>query len=327
MKLPPGTEPLGNADDVEHEPQGRWRRFVSEPLLHFVTVGALLFGAYHLLTPVDDGATSTNQIVLTKDDIRQLAISWLAQGRSTPTPEQVRGLVDQKVRQEILFREAVSLGLDRDDEVVKRRLAQKMDFLASDVASLQEPTDAELKAWFEQNSETFALPAHATFRHLYFSTDRQGKGTKEAAAAALALVEGKVSGLQRSCRNRAIHSCSKTTMAAPLPIRWRRNSDRSSPRLSSNSLRANGADRSNRGYGWHLVWIDSIEPGRIPNYAEVMPNVRAGWIDDKYREIKNLALDEMRARYSVVVPPIEAADFHDLQMPPGFSLGLEVSAQ
>ncbi|AIC26954.1 rotamase superfamily PPIASE domain-containing protein [Rhizobium etli bv. mimosae str. IE4771] len=326
MKLPPGTEPLGNADDVEHEPQGRWRRFVSEPLLHFVTVGALLFGAYHLLTPVDDGATSTNQIVLTKDDIRQLAISWLAQGRSTPTPEQVRGLVDQKVRQEILFREAVSLGLDRDDEVVKRRLAQKMDFLASDVASLQEPTDAELKAWFEQNSETFALPAHATFRHLYFSTDRQGKGTKEAAAAALALVEGK-------------SPDSSEVAAIGDPFMFQNHYGGATPDQMAKEFgpefskalfqlapgKWGGPVKS--GYGWHLVWIDSIEPGRIPNYAEVMPNVRAGWIDDKYREIKNLALDEMRARYSVVVPPIEAADFHDLQMPPGFSLGLEVSAQ
>ncbi|PCD67868.1 peptidylprolyl isomerase [Rhizobium phaseoli] len=320
------SETFGNADGGEHNASGRLRRLVSEPLLHFVAAGALLFGGYYVLTPARDGAATINRIVLTKDDVRQLAISWLAQGRSPPTPEQVRGLVDQKVTQEILFREAVALGLDRDDEVVKRRLAQKMDFLASDVAFLQEPTDAELKAWFDKNSATFALPAHATFRHLYFSTDRHGKETKEVAAAALALIEGK-------------SPDSSEVAAIGDPFMFQNHYGDATPDQMAKEFGPEfskalfhlapgkwaGPVRS--GYGWHLVWVDSIEPGRIPNYAEVMPNVKAGWIDDKYREIKNSALDEMRARYSVVVPPIEAADFQDLQVPPEFNLGLEVSAQ
>lgn len=309
------------------EPKSRWRRAIGEPLLHFLVVGGFLFGAYHLLTPSQgEGEANTNRIVLTKDDVRQLAISWLAQGRSSPTAEQVRGLVDQKVTQEILFREAVALGLDRDDEVVKRRLAQKMDFLATDVASLQEPTDAELKAWFDKNSETFALPAHATFRHLYFSMDRHGKETKEVAAAALALVEGK-------------SPDSSEVAAIGDPFMFQNHYGDATPDQMSKEF---GPEFSNElfqltpgkwvgpvksGYGWHLVWIDAIEPGRIPIYAEVMPNVKAGWIDDKYREIKATALEEMRSRYSVIVPPIEAADFQDLQVPPGFNLGLEVSAQ
>ncbi|ANL69867.1 rotamase superfamily PPIASE domain-containing protein (plasmid) [Rhizobium phaseoli] len=327
MKLPPERpKPFGNSDGGEHNASGRLRRLVSEPLLHFAAAGALLFGGYHLLTPMQDGAASTNQIVLTKHDVRQLAISWLAQGRSTPTAEQVRGLVDQKVTQEILFREAVSLGLDRDDEVVKRRLAQKMDFLASDVAALQEPTDAELKAWFEKNSATFALPAHATFRHLYFSTDRHGKQTKEAAAAALTLIEGK-------------SPDSSEVAAIGDPFMFQSNYGDATPDQMAKEFGpefskalfqltpGKWAGPVKSGYGWHLVWVDSIEPGRIPNYAEVMPNVKAGWIDDKYREIKNSALQEMRSRYSIVVPPIEAADLQDLQVQPGFNLGLEVSAQ
>ncbi|MDR9814751.1 peptidylprolyl isomerase [Rhizobium hidalgonense] len=295
-------------------------------MLHFVAAGALLFGGYQLLTPARDDVATTNRIVLTKDDVRQLAISWLAQGRSTPTPEQVRGLVDQKVTQEILFREAVSLGLDRDDEVVKRRLAQKMDFLASDVAALQEPTDAELKAWFEKNSETFALPAHATFRHLYFSTDRHGKETKEAAAAALASIEGKS---PESSEAAAIGDpfMFQSFYGDATPDQMAKEFGPEFSEALFQLTPGKWAGPVKSGYGWHLIWIDSIEPGRIPTYAEVMPNVKAGWIDDKYREIKNSALDEMRVRYSVVVPPIEAADFQDLQVPPGFNLGLEVSAQ
>lgn len=327
MKLfPIAPEPPG-VRAGEEPTKSTWRRALGAPLLHFLVVGGFLFGAYHLLTPPQgEGKANTNRIVLTKDDVRQLAISWLAQGRSSPTTEQVRGLVDQKVTQEILFREAVALGLDRDDEVVKRRLAQKMDFLAIDVASLQEPTDAELKAWFDKNSATFALPAHASFRHLYFSTDRHGKETKEVAAEALAVVEGK-------------SPDSSEVAAIGDPFMFQNHYGDATPDQVSKEF---GPEFSNQlfqltpgkwvgpvksGYGWHLVWIDSIEPGRIPIYAEVMPNVKAGWIDDKYREIKATALEEMRSRYSVIVPPIEAADFQDLQVPPGFNLGLEVSTQ
>ncbi|MBB4331409.1 hypothetical protein GGE50_005023 [Rhizobium leguminosarum] len=311
---------------IRESPMSGWRRVLREPLLHFLVVGAVLFGAYHLLTPSQEEAANTHQIVLTKDDLRQLAISWLAQGRSSPTPEQIRGLVDQKVTQEILFREAVALGLDRDDEVVKRRLAQKMDFLASDVASMQEPTDADLKAWFDKNAETFALPAHATFRHLYFSTDKHGRGTEGVAAAALALLGGK-------------SPDSSEVAAVGDPFMFQNHYGDATPDQMAKEF---GPEFSKAlfqlpagkwvgpvksGYGWHLVWIDSIEPGRIPTYAEVMPNVKAGWVRDQYQEIKRTSLEETRSRYSVIVPPIEAADFQDLQVPPGYNLGLEVSAQ
>ena len=86
----------------------------------------------------------------------------------------MRALIEQRVSEEILFREAVALGLDKDDEIIKRRLAQKMDFLAADIAALQDPGDAELRAWYAQNSDRFALPPRASFRHLYFSFDRPG---------------------------------------------------------------------------------------------------------------------------------------------------------
>ena len=83
-------------------------------------------------------------------------------------------LVDARVREEILYREALALGLDKGDTIVKRRLAQKMEFLFEDVAALREPTTDELRAWFEQHAARFARPARATFVHRYFSPDRRG---------------------------------------------------------------------------------------------------------------------------------------------------------
>ena len=120
-----------------------------------------------------------------------MSMAWLAQGRPAPTPEQMRGLVEFRVREEILYREALALGLDKGDTIVKRRLAQKMEFLFEDVSALRQPTRDELKTWFEKNAERFALPARASFRHLYFSPDRRGPRAREDAARALDTLRGK----------------------------------------------------------------------------------------------------------------------------------------
>jgi peptidyl-prolyl cis-trans isomerase C len=118
------------------------RRWLREPLLHFLLIGALIFASYNLLSPIGNGTDQASRIVLTLDDLRQLAVQWLAQGRPPATPSEMRGLVEQKVSEEILSREALALGLDKNDEMIKRRLAQKMDFLAEDIAALQDPGDA-----------------------------------------------------------------------------------------------------------------------------------------------------------------------------------------
>ncbi|MEK6335731.1 MAG: hypothetical protein AABM67_12440 [Acidobacteriota bacterium] len=109
-------------------------------------------------------------------------MSWAAQWQRPPTPAEMRGLIDEKVRQEILFREGTALGLDQSDEIIKRRVAQKMEFLAEDVSTVSAPTSADLRAWFEKNSARFTLPGLITFRYLYFSPDTRGQKAHDDAA-------------------------------------------------------------------------------------------------------------------------------------------------
>ena len=156
-----------------------------EPLLHFLLIGAALFVIYHWLNPSAANSDTSRRIELTNDDIRQLEISWTAQWQRPPTPEEMRNLVEDKVRQEILYREGLALGLDRDDTIVKRRLAQKMEFLADDVSALRDPSLDELKKWYAKNGSQFSLPSRITFRHLYFSPDKRGAQARDAAASAL----------------------------------------------------------------------------------------------------------------------------------------------
>src|SRR5262245_42184316 len=97
--------------------------WLREPLLHFLFRGALIFAIYALLNPAASGTDDVNRIELTKDDLRQLALQWIAQGRPAPNPDEMRDLVEQKVSEEILSREAVALGLEKNDEIIRRRLA------------------------------------------------------------------------------------------------------------------------------------------------------------------------------------------------------------
>jgi len=159
-------------------------------LAAFLLAGLALFGVFRALNPASAQPEPVYQIRLTEDDIRQTAMAWLAQGRSPPSPQQMDNLMQLKIREEIFYREALALGLDKDDTIVKRRLAQKMEFLAEDLASIAEPHPDELRAWFERNAERFALAPRASFRHLYFSPDHRAARAREDAARLLEKLRG-----------------------------------------------------------------------------------------------------------------------------------------
>jgi peptidyl-prolyl cis-trans isomerase C len=306
------SEPASPQSQTGSKPSPRVRRWLREPLLHFLLAGALIFAIYQLLNPAANRTDRANQIALTKDDLRQLAVHWLVQGRPLPTATEMHALIEQRVSEEILFREAVALGLDKDDEIIKRRLAQKMDFLAADMAALQTPGDAELRAWYAQNSGRFALPPRASFHHLYFSLDRPGARDRAV------VILGRISGKPADAPEIA-------TVADPFMFQdyyAERAPDQIAKEFGPGFAKAMfqlkpGAWREpiQSGYGWHLVFIDAIEPGRVPAFQEVERDVKSAWLDQKQREIKRTALEAMRARYTVVVPPIESVDFGSLRNP------------
>jgi peptidyl-prolyl cis-trans isomerase C len=230
-----------------------------------------------------------------------MSVAWLAQGRSTPTPEEMRSLVDMRVREEILYREALALGLDKGDTIVKRRLAQKMEFLFEDVSALHEPTKDELRAWFEKNADRFARPPRASFRHLYFSPDRRGARAREDAARVLDTLRGKPA---------------SAPQGAALADRFMFQDyygDRSfeemaklfGPRFAQALLQQPpGAWRGpiESGYGWHLVWVDSLTPSRVPAFEEVEAEAKTEWMANQRDETRRRAYEAMRSRYEVVLP-------------------------
>ena len=299
---------------MKENPKGRWRKLLGEPLLHFFAVGVVVFGAYWLFNEEPETAADGPRIEIGADDIRQMAVAWLAQGRSPLTRDQMQSLVDQKVAEEVLFREGMALGLDKNDEIIKRRVAQKMDFLAADIAAMQEPERAELVAWYADNTERFSLPPRASFRQLYFSPDKRGAAARDDAVAALDAIAGKPA-----------DSAESAALADPFILRNYYSSatpeqmlKEFGPDFAAELFKlAPGGWRGpvQSGYGWHLVWIDAMEPGRVPAFEEVEADVKSAWQEARYQEIKRDALEEMLARYTVVVVPLETVDLSDLRSP------------
>jgi parvulin-like peptidyl-prolyl isomerase len=205
------------------------------------------------------------------------------------------------VRNEILSREAIGLGLDKDDVIVKRRLAQKMEFLTDDVSNLREPTQQELRAWFDNNKSEFVQPSRVTFRHVFFSTDRRGATAEAAANKALASAAGRgdaaVRGdpfmFQDHYNERTEQQVAEvfgleftaTLFSAPIK-RW------SGPLAS--------------GLGWHIVWIEDVQTGEARPYEDAEAEVRERWSFEQREAVKRASFEAMLARYEVVLPGIDA---------------------
>ncbi len=278
------------------------RRLLREPLFHFLLIGAVLFALSGLTQSGRPTATApSKEIRLSLDEIAQLTLLYQSQWRRPPSPQELERMVENKVQQEILYREALAMGLDLDDEIVKRRMAQKMQFLAEDVAAAREPTTPELRSWFEKNSAKFAQPPRLSFRHLYFSPDGRGTRARDDAEQALEKLAGqpvdaKIASsvadpfmFQDYYRDRAPDFLGKEfgpqfalAVARLQPGSWQ------------------GPIES--GFGWHLVFVDTAIPGRVPAFEEIEPDVRTAWLGEQKALAWDKAYKEMRARYTVLLP-------------------------
>ena len=161
-------------------------KLIREPLLHFTVAGALLFGAYAWLNRGGTGAGSAERTVrIGEREVAWLAETWMRQWQRAPTASELQGLVADHLREELLAREARELELDRDDTIVRRRLAQKMTFLLEDTARLGEPTEAELRALYDTQRARFDTPARSSFLQVYFNPEKRGARADEDARRTL----------------------------------------------------------------------------------------------------------------------------------------------
>src|SRR4051794_12008431 len=157
----------------------RIRTLLGEPMLHFLLIGVALFGAYRWASPRDSRG---RRIIITKGVVDDLVTQDVAVRGREPSARELNHLIDSYVHDEILYREGVRLGLERDDIVVKRRVRQKIEMIAEEDASTRAPTDADLLAYLTANPARFVQPAILTFDQVFIGESRSGPGVVQVVA-------------------------------------------------------------------------------------------------------------------------------------------------
>lgn len=269
------------------------KRCLREPLLHFLIAGFALFvlyGGLHRSTVNQD----PQRIEITPDDIQRIEISWRARWQRPPSDQQLQGMLDEYVKEEILYREALKLGLDKDDTIIRRRLAQKMDFLAKDVASLREPAPGVLEAWYSQHQEQYAPPPLATFHHLFFASDKRGADAQTQAQAALeGLIDNNSGEGDAFMFNNAYAEQSQDQVARIFGSKFAIALFKQTPGSWVGPVES--------GFGWHLVWIDALTNPPAPPFETVAQQVKSDWLSEQRTESKRSNFEALKARYEVVV--------------------------
>jgi hypothetical protein len=273
------------------------RRLVGEPLAHFVLAGALLFTAYGF---AGSDRPANDRIVVGSADIESLAGEWRRQWGRAPTRDELDKLVQSYVREQVLYREALELGLDRNDTIVRRRMLQKMEFLGEAAAADDEPAAAELERFFLAGAERYRIPAQASFTHVYFSRDRRGERATEDARAALSALRSPANG-----NDSASHLGDPFLLGAEHGAETRQSLEAAfgvsfARTVFEGELGAwQGPVES--AYGFHLVRVVERTEARLPALDEVRAQVLADWRQARRRDARGDLYSRLRGRYEVEV--------------------------
>ncbi len=284
----------------------RIRRLLGEPLLHFLLIGAsfyLIYGYYSAAETSSDG----RRIVISAGEIEWMRDSWTKRWNRPPTKQEMDGAVKVYLRELVLSREARAMGLDKEDIVIRRRLAQKLEFLSSDLVQFTTPSEEDLAAYLDEHMASYEAPAIATMTQIFFDPDkRDAQALADAKRHRDKLNQGvfdtaRLQGLGDSFflqsyypeRSQAeisrLFGSGFAESVAELPVaRW------SGPILS--------------GYGVHLVYIHDRRAAVTPNLRDVRDKVMADWQDDKRTELSDRYITGLLAKYEVKIEMLAADD-------------------
>ena len=264
-----------------------------EPLVHFLLIGLLLFVGIQV-------ARSLQRPVVRIDaqELGQLAGYWSTQMQRDPTNEELQGIIHERVDEEVLAREALRLGLDKDDMIVRRRLAQKMTFASEDTANLPEPDEAALKAFFEKTKADYQAPPRVTFRHQFFNSDRG----KDQAFARAKTALGKVVSPQGEALGEPFLLPLSYSDVSLIDINKDYGPDFAAALIRVPLNQWSGPVAS--AYGYHLIKVDSRVSAKTPTLDEVRSDVLAAY-QEQARKARNATfLADLRKKYRIEISGI-----------------------
>lgn len=273
-------------------------KILKDPLLHFLLMGAVLFAVFQW-TAGNGTATSRelDEIVVTEGRIKTLSLRYQKVWQRPPTEQELEDLVQNHIREEVLYREAVAMGLDRDDEIVRRRMRQKIEFLSEDIASLDEPTEETLQEFLAAHPEKFRQDTRFSFRQVYLnSNDRESSAEADALAllARLRQQDGDAANagdqimIEHVFENVAEREIERVLGGRFLQaLRDTPQGGWQGPILS--------------GFGLHLVNISERVYGEVPELAEVRDLVVREWTVVNHKAANEVFYQMLRDRYKVTI--------------------------
>lgn len=272
--------------------RGMIGRLLREPLLHFFLIGMAVFGSYRFAGPREE-AMDRRVISVTAAQEERLVGQFESVWRRPPTRLELDGLVEDHIREEVYYREALALRLDRDDTVIRRRLRQKMGFLGDAGAGGLVPEEAELRAYLDAHAERFAMPAKVTFRQVLLADEdprdvlaRLAEGVDPAEVGGGTLLPPVMKSSAQAAVDGAFGTGFFEKVAALAPRVW------SGPVRSS--------------FGAHLVELLTLEPSMAPQFEVVRTAVEEDWRRAKADELREAQYQSLRARYEVILPSARA---------------------
>ena len=274
-------------------------RWFKEPLLHFLLIGAAIYVCYGLFVPSQE-MPDDRTVTITAGEIASLAANWQRRWNRPPTAQELDGLVRQYARELVLYREALAMGLDDDDVVIRRRMVQKLEFLSQDLMTPPAPETDVLESWFAEHIDDYREPDRYTVTHIYLNADSRGGRTTEEAAA----IRDELNALPETPRDLSAYG-DRFMLQNYYP-------DRSAAELTrllgpgfAESVtqmepgRWHGPVLSD--YGVHVVRVEDHRQAPTPEFRQMEDRVRQDWINARREELNDQFLDAILARYEIIV--------------------------
>ncbi len=289
----------------------RLRRFLREPLLHFLVAGGILFGVFGLTHRTGPGLASDKTIVVDRESLlnflqyrsKAFKPEFFSSQLATMTTAERKDLVDQYVQEEILYREAEAMGLEQGDYVIRQRLVQKMRFLIEDMAEGRTtPTDAELAEYFQKNRKRYAVDPSVTFTHVFF--DSSVHGDKQARELALRLKD------KLNASDAGFSDAPKYGDRFPFLQNYvERTFDYVASQFGNEFVAELKQDAPSEKhwigpirstYGYHVVLMTRLTDARVPELSEIRSQVADDWLSDRIEDVRSRSMNQLAGRYKIV---------------------------
>ncbi len=272
-------------------------QILREPLFHFLVLGAGIFLISGLLRNTE--ADKPDRIVVTAGHIEQISEGWSRTWQRPPTPQELEELIEDYIKEEVFYRKALAIGLDRDDTIIRRRLRQKMEFLSEDMGSVAEPNEKELQTFLDTHPEAFRIGKQVSFSHVYFNPDSRGDSLiRDTESIRAKLVED----------NGTVNE-SELGDPFPLPHNFEMLPEDEVVKLFGHKFAAQLLNLElntwkgpvESGYGMHLVFVRERNERRTPELAEVRGEVKREWLAAQRNKAKETLYRQLRERYTISV--------------------------